>query len=216
MTFPVPFMIIAIATVAAFCAPAIGREDEPDLVWAEQSARTAQHSFFVQLASYQGQHAAKAIRVVDRAGAMPVQEITGIDGMELPLNPSRFVRLVDANADGHPDIQVSVDAGGAGPNSTAYFYLFDAQTGQYRFHPGLSELTQVGIGPDGTIESASRGGCCQHAAQTHRFINGQLTLIKSLEESLTTDGKWLEVTSGVRKKGKMRYKSTRRRPPANY
>ena len=219
MSFPLPFMIFAIAiasAMAAFCAPAMGREDERELVWAEQLARTPRHAFFVQLASYQGQHAAMAIRVVDRETAVLVQEITKIDGLDLPLSPSRFVRLVDANADGHPDIQLSADAGGAGPNNTAFFYLFDPQAGQYRFHAGLSELTQIAVAPDGTIESASRGSCCHHAAQTHRFINGELTLIKSWEEALTPDGKWFEVTSGVLKNGKMRYKSRRRRPPVNY
>lgn len=215
MTFQFIFVIFVVAA-ASFCTPAKAEEKEIELVWTEQLARTATHSFMVQLGSYRDEYTAKAIRVVDRKTGALVQEINDIDALGVRKSPPRFVTLVDANADRHPDIELSAGDGGAGPNNSEYFYLFDPKAGQYRFHAGLSELTQAGVAADGAITSAARGGCCHHAAQTHRFINGEFTLIKSWERSLTTDGKWMEVTTGVRKNGKMRYKTTRRRPPAGY
>jgi hypothetical protein len=212
------------ATVAAFgiagalaCATAWADQDPPAPVWVEQAAKSDDHVFSVRLLQYEqgdGEYlsAATALRIVDRKSGAVVQQIDAINGMEMRTEPQRFVRLVDANGDGHPDIELSYADGGAGPNNTSYYYLYDRKARQYRFHKKLSEMTQVSVNADGTITSGSRGGCCQHSSETYRFIRGRLTLLKTWQRTLTPDD-MVEVVTGTLRNGKMRYKTTRQKAP---
>lgn len=135
-------------------------------------------------------------------GILAVHKKTGMKHIlpgsgEGRLGPSeRLLTVVDANFDGHPDIMIGATDGGAGPNSSSAFYLFDPATQRFVYHDGLSMLTQVQIDPRRkTISSASRNSCCSHSSSTYRFIRGELLEIANLDESLSTDGKWTVTTS---------------------
>jgi hypothetical protein len=214
MTFHLPFLLVAIAAVALSPAPARGEE----AVWVVQKAGTPKHRFEVSVRNYDGgeYRASEAIRVIDRATGAPLQDIAPAASSDTSLDAALFVQVLDANADGYPDVSLFVDSGGAGPNSSRNFYLFDPRSGQYLLHAGLSELTQASVDKDGLIHSAQRGGCCQHGSATYRFIGGKLTELSSLDETLAPDGKALLITIGKRRKGKMHYQTRRRPLPANY
>ena len=208
---------IAMFTAAAFlCVPAAAQEEAPAPFWVKQQAHTAEHTFMVQLIRYDDLHAPKAIKVIDRKSGAVVQEIADENGIEMSRPPEKFIKLFDANQDGHPDFSLAVNNGGAGPNNMDNFYLFNPTTRRYALHEGLSELSQVGIDSKGTITSASRGGCCQHGSASYRFIGGKLTQLTSLDEALSADGKWLNVTTGTFRGGKMRYKTKRQPLPPGY
>lgn len=208
-----PLLMLGMA-FAALCAPARAA----DRIWVAQEARTERHQFEVQFLSYDegAYRASQAIRVLDRKTGAVIQQIDPALSGDEALPAARFLQVADANGDGHPDISLFVDSGGAGPYSTRNFYLFEPASGQYLMHPGLSELTQVAIGKHGWITSAQRGGCCQHGSANYRFIRGELILMSTREEALSADGKGLDVSIGKRRNGKM-VTSTRRRPlPAAY
>ena len=177
--------------------------------WVEQYARTADHTFLVKVVRYDDLHAPKAIQVIDRKTGVLVQEIADETGIEMARDPARFIKLVDANLDGHPDIALAVNNGGAGPNSMDNFYLFDPRLRRYALHEGLSELPQVRIDGKGTITSAARGSCCHHYYETYRFIGARMMPITSREEVISLDGKWLRITTGTFRRGKMHYKVKR-------
>jgi hypothetical protein len=181
----------------------------------EQHAKSADYAFHVQFLRFDDErsHTSKAIRVVHRKTGALVQEIAPVEGHG-NRHPAQFLTLVNANADGYPDIEMFIDSGGAGPNSTSHYYLFDPRTGQFRFHQQLSELTQVTIDADGLITWAQRASCCSYGGGTYRFIGGKLTLLTTKDESMTADGKWMRVSVGTLRKGKMRFSSYRRRLPA--
>ena len=202
------FAGLTIAFLAAFA-----RADEPAPAPApisvRQLARSAHHDFVTQLTPYDDLHAANGIQVFDRNSGVLVQTIDGINGLEISLAPERFLKVDDANADGHPDISVLVNNGGSGPNSARYFYLFDPASGQFRFHEGLSELSQPMVHRNGTVTSAGRSGG-QHTASTYRFIRGKMVEIKRVDQTWSSDGKFAIVTTGTLRGGKMRFTSRRR------
>jgi hypothetical protein len=76
-------------------------------------------------------------------------------------------------------------------------------------------LPQPSFNPSGTVSSASRASCCQHHAETYRFIQGKLTLVVDWDESLTTDGRWLETSERKLVKGRWHtmFKRERQREP---
>lgn len=191
--------------------------DEPPAArWVTQAAVTDTQQFQLRLFSDDEQrHAVDALRVLDRQSGKTLQEITSIAGAGVWGQADELLRLVDANRDGHPDIQLPYADGGAGPNLADNFYLFDARTQHYVLHEQLSARTQVSIDADGNIHSASRGSCCQHHAETHRFVDGQLTLVADWDESYTADGEWIVTTTGTLVDGQWQYQThVRPQPPA--
>ena len=164
--------------------------------WYPQRAITADFGFSVEADSdYFERYAVQTIRIINRKTGVLLQEIRDIDGMGTWVQPSEIVRVVDANSDGYPDIEVPFADGGAGPNNTNYYYLFDPISGLFEFNQQLSDLSQPVVNLDGTVSSASRGSCCQHHSETYRFYQGQLLLIADWDEAYTADGKWIETTT---------------------
>ncbi len=204
-----PFAFVGMA-LALLSAPSNAGEQAPVAIWVEQHARSADHAFIMQLTVFDEFHAAQAIKVIDRKSGAMVQTIDAIDGLEVQLEPARFLRIDDANADGHPDISVLVNNGGAGPNSVRNFYLFNPATRQFVFHEGLSELSQVTVHPNGTITSAGRGGG-QHTASTYRFIRAKMVEVKRVDHTWSTDGRHVIVKTGTLRGEKMRFTSQRLR-----
>lgn len=213
MTLRLTLLALCIAMAAA---PAHAEDDPPAKIWVEQHAKTADFAFLVQLTPYGDLHASHAIRVVERLTGKVVQLIDKADGLEMSREPAKFLRTVDLDADGHPDIMLAVNDGGAGPNSMDNFYLFDPATGKFAFHAELSELPQVSVDRKGIITSAARGSCCQHSSATYRLIRGKLTQMTSWEESLSPDGRSLLVSKGTYRGGKMHTTSKRRPVPKDY
>ncbi len=137
-----------------------------------------------------------------------IQQIDDIGGSDTWGNPVNMVGIVDANFDGRPDLEVPSGNGGAGPNSSSNYYLFDPVNGRFQLSEELSELTQSSVNPDGTISSANRGSCCQHQSATHRYVGGKLTLVADWEQHSTADG-WLVETTRELKNGKWIVKEKR-------
>lgn len=187
-----------------------------DARWFPQTAATATHAFQILAFSEDDhRHAVDAVRVLDRQSGEVVQEIINIGGSGVWGTPGELLRVVDANADGHADIALAYADGGASPNHADNFYLFEPRTLRYVLHEELSALTQVSINPEGTISSASRGGCCQHHAETYRFVDGQLILVADWDEAYTADGEWIVTTTGQLIDGEWQYQTQLRpQPPA--
>lgn len=209
-----PSLLLGFALAVA-ASVASSQEEAAKSTWVLQNSATTEDRLFSVLATPVGRdgHAPEKIRVLNRATGAVIQEIDIPDATATMRAPSALAWTVDANFDGHADLAVPFSDGGAGPNSTINFYLFNPRTGSYELDLELSELSQVSINDNKTITSASRGSCCQHAKGTYRYIRGKLTMVASWEESLTPDGKWLETSTGRLVGGKMRYSSKRRRAP---
>lgn len=204
--------LIRIGTLlACLGAGAAARAEEapPQPAWFEQRALTADFGFAAYATVEDEEWSTiHGIRIVDRKTGATVQEIQVNDALPTRRPLAELVRVVDADFDGRPDIAVPYNDGGAGPNFVDQFYLFDARRGQFVLDPVLSELPQPSVNRDGTITSASRGGCCQHASARYRYIEGKLTLVEEVDESLSADGKWVETSTRrlVNRKWQRRFK----------
>lgn len=192
----------------------INRDDILKVRWIAQKAET--RNFRFRVAFLPGEDASEsalpvAIEVIDRKTDRRVQVIRDFysDPMFFAAD-NEVLQVVDANFDGHPDISIFGQSGGAGPNNTVNFFLFDRSTGQFVFDKELSNLPQISIDPNTrTINSAQRDGCCRHSADTYRYRGKTLMLVANWDESLSADGKWLVTTTGRLKNGKLHYSTTR-------
>lgn len=181
--------------------------------WIEQQAHTSVFRFRVKAMSNDGDHfAVSAIEISSNTGKR-VQLISKVGGQPVTAKADRFLQVIDVNFDGHEDIAVPTADGGAGPNTTSYFYLFEPRQKKFKLDKKLSSLSQVSINPDHTITSAYRDGCCSHGTKTYRYVAGRLTQVGSRDESLTRDGQTIETTVGTIVRGKMQYTVTREKAP---
>ncbi|RZS31962.1 XAC2610-related protein [Corticibacter populi] len=169
--------------------------------WVPQQAQTGRFRFRAGFppaategddAPYDEGVALWAIEVIDRPSGRRHQVLRdfGSDrgyGTD-PQSQAHAVQLVDANFDGQPDLIVNGYSGGAGPNSTDNVFLYVPEQGRFVWDERLSGMTQLEIDPaTQTISTHARGGCCSHASETYRYIDGQLTLVRSWDESLVGD-----------------------------
>ncbi|WP_416051090.1 XAC2610-related protein [Cupriavidus basilensis] len=194
----------------------VDRDDAVAVNWVAQRART--RNFLFRVAFIEGEltsdspHAV-AIEIIDRKSGVRTQVIRDFDSDPGFAAPANALRVVDANFDGDPDISIFGMSGGAGPNSTENFFLFDAARRRFVFDETLSGLSQIAIDSrTRSISSAQRNSCCSHSAQTYRYAGGTLTLVSTWDESLTADGKWLETTIGRARNGKLHYQTRRTKP----
>ena len=123
----------------------------------------------------------KSIQVIDIRTDKTIQTIV-VDGYPEVGEPEELLEVVDANFDGLPDISVPFMGGGAGPNNSINFYLFDQSKKRFVYQKKLSSLTQVSFNKNRTISSAYRNGCCDHIDETWRFNGRQLTVISRKRE----------------------------------
>lgn len=158
----------------------------------------------------------QAIDILDATTGQRRQILRDIDAEPLTAGPD-LVHLLDANFDGWLDLSVPGYSGGAGPNATRNLYLFDPAAQAFVFDPTLSSLPQLDIDPATlTLTSASRGGCCSHATETYRYVDGELQQVASWEESLSPDGEHLQTTEGTLRNGSMKYRTRTRKLPADW
>lgn len=192
----------------------IDRDDLQDIKWVDQQAKTKQFRFriaFSATADDDAHATAVAVEVINRKTGNRAQVIRDFYAEPWGENDTSL-RIIDANFDGHPDLRFGGSSGGAGPNNTSNFFLFDAKSGRFVFDEVLSDLSQIELDTHKKlITSAQRGGCCSHSSQTWRYKNGRLVEIANWDESLTVDGEWVETTIGRLRNGKMHYRSTRKR-----
>lgn len=138
-----------------------------------------------------------AIKVIDIKSNQTVQIMTDI-GAEITNALNRCLHFVDANFDGHPDIMADFADGGASPNYSNIFYLFDPVSKQFVYDDALSELSQVEVDPlHQVIRSAWRNGAGQHGAAEYRFINGKLEQTYQWDQ-IWGAGYFVEETESVR------------------
>jgi len=118
-----------------------------------------------------------------------------------------LIRLIDANFDKYPDLLMYGSSGGAGPNNADNYFLYHPKTRHFVFNKELSSMTQLEFdSKNHTVITSMRGSCCDHYSETYRFINNQLTLIKTWESHADPSGKTSE-TTGTLKNGKMHYRT---------
>jgi len=212
---------IGIEEVAADGAATPGWIRRDDLVAGDrripQQATTDRLRFVLVVAPADDDQALlQAIDILDATTGQRRQILRDIDAEPLSASPE-VVQLVDANFDGWPDLSVPGYSGGAGPNATRNLYLFDPAAQAFVFEPTLSGLPQLAIDPaTRTLTSASRGGCCSHATETYRYVDGQLQQVASWEESLSPDGEHLQTTEGTLRNEKMTYRTRTRTLPADW
>lgn len=144
-----------------------------------------------------------AIKVVDKRTQETVQVITEI-GAEIRGELSRSLTFVDANFDGYPDIMADFADGGAGPNYTRVFFVFNPEKEVFEYHAGLSALPQVEIDTvKQRVRSSWRSGAAQHGMAEYCFMNGTMVHIyqwdqtwesadvaQQVESILQEDGTW--------------------------
>lgn len=124
--------------------------------------------------------------------------------------------MVDANFDGWPDLSVPGYSGGAGPNATRNLYLFDPAAG-LRVRANAVGPAAAGHRPRHAHPHVCLArGCCSHATETYRYVDGQLQQVASWEESLSPDGEHLQTTEGTLRNGKMTYRTRTRTLPADW
>lgn len=178
--------------------------------WVDQPAHTDRFRFrlgYERSADEAAPSVLTAVEVVNAASGQRVQVLRDVDS-DAGEEGSDVLQLVDANFDGHLDIELPGFSGGAGPNSTSNVFLFDPGRGVFVHDATLSALPQLSIDPQQRrIGSSSRGGCCSHASQYYRYQNGTLQLVESREEALSADGERVETTRGVLRAGRMRYRT---------
>lgn len=175
--------------------------------WIKQREQAGEFRFSVLIDSDENQNVTPSgLRVYDRRSGKLLQEFLHLEGGMLHLRPDQIVRLIDANFDGAVDVSLAMDTGGAGPNNTSSFYLYNRREKRFAFAARLSELTQIQFNKDKTISSSFRNGCCHHLESRYRYIQGRLTQIHSVDYRVVSDGE-VAVTTGRLINGRMQYKT---------
>lgn len=217
------FALLASIQCAVWGGPASGVSASPPAgdqarlsdEWVYQRAKTDLYRFRLKITHEEGDRVVvHDIEVLDARSNARRQLISVEGGGVVSTSTDKLLTVVDANFDGYPDISVMAADGGAGPNVTDFFYIYHPQQKDFVIDDELSSMTQVSINPNGTITSSFRDGCCSHGNSTYRYLDNKLTLIESLEESLSLDGLWIETTRGVLKDGRIAYTTTRKKAPA--
>ena len=173
--------------------------------WRKQRVITSDFSFEVLLDEVdEDRFAVQAIKIFSRRTGTIFQEIQVIGASDVSARPDAMIRIVDANFDGRPDIEIPFSNGGAGPNFFNQYYIFDRESNRFKLDQQLSNLSQPSISQNGTITSSSRDGCCRHTSETYRVRKGKLVLIHKWAEESSPDGKWIVTTEQKLRRGMWR------------
>lgn len=198
----------------------VSREDLANIQWVSQEARLPQYEFLLGFAADdlkdvpEGEYREEgvyplALRVKDRHTGKIIQTLYDIES-ETRNEPSQVVSLVDANFDGHLDVVLPMQSGGAGPNYTNNVFLFNPKNQRFEWNEEISMLPQLSIdSKNKLIESGQRNGCCEHSMTKYRWRNGRLLVVYEWQETLRETIE--ETTVGRLVKGKMRYTTHTRR-----
>jgi hypothetical protein len=168
--------------------------------WIKQKAKTPLFRFHVSGVYQEGEGALHAIRIThQRTGRKQLILDIGA-AVKGPLDETIITR--DCNFDGYPDIMLYFANGGAGPNYSYNFYLYNPATGLFDYNAALSGLSQVEVDEKKkVISSAWRSGAAGHGAARYTFINGKLTQVSYWEEYWKSDG-YFETATGKLENGR--------------
>lgn len=122
-------------------------------------------------------------------------------------DPKNLLDLVDINFDGHVDLRLFGGSGGAGPNSSSAYFLYDKASDQFNYHEEVSDLTQLEIDARSkTLHAAWRASCCEHGWATYRWRRGELLKFAEGGDRYTQSGdkSVIEITESRLKRGKWR------------
>ncbi len=187
--------------------------DSKNVNWITQNAQHAEFEFKVSCSAYEDSnwnHSFTNGIAIYRKGHKDIyQLITGHDG-DSNKSCDNQISVLDANFDGYLDISLPTQNGGAGPNRTEYFFLFDARTKKFKFDQAFSDLVAAQFDPKHKeVTSSWRGSCCEHGSETYRFIKGKMVLVKTWRDFWTVDDNGNEkmmIETGRLVNGKMRIK----------
>lgn len=184
-------------------------EDLTKGAWFPQNAQHTEFDFKVSCSGESGNSVTDGIAIYKKGHKEIYQLITGHDGDSNKTCEDQ-IEILDANFDGHLDISLPTQNGGAGPNSSEYFFLFDAKTKRFNFNQALSDLFIAQFDPKNKeVTSSWRGSCCDHGSETYRFIKGKMVLVKTWRDFWTIEDNGKEkniIETGRLINGKMRIK----------
>lgn len=116
---------------------------------------------------------------------------------------TNVIEAVDVNFDGFLDLIVYAQSGGAGPNNSNNYYVFNPKTKKFIFNEMLSNLSQPRIdSKTKTVYAAWRDGAATHGSEKYKWINGKLVLIEYYETHYLDEVN-VEETHTFLKNGKM-------------
>ncbi|MGY0037568.1 XAC2610-related protein [Pedobacter sp. NJ-S-72] len=150
----------------------IRKEDLVTDPWVKQKQQTKLFRFEISA----DEESLKAVKIIHKKTGK--QQVFLDIWAELKSNPVNVIQVSDYNFDGYPDFMFLMQTGGAGPNDTHNFYLYNPKSGNFEYNDELSQLPQVQIDPKSqTISSNWRDGAAHHGGEKYAFINQQLTKI---------------------------------------
>jgi hypothetical protein len=150
----------------------IRKEDLVTDPWVKQKQQTKLFRFEIST----DEESLKAVKIIHKKTGK--QQVFLDIQAELKSNPFNVIQVSDYNFDGYPDFMFLMQTGGAGPNDTHNFYLYNPKSGNFEYNDELSQLPQVQIDPKSqTISSNWRDGAGHHGGEKYAFINQQLTKI---------------------------------------
>ncbi|MBB6269997.1 hypothetical protein HDF26_000424 [Pedobacter cryoconitis] len=168
----------------------IKKEDLVKNPWIKQKEQSKLFRFEV---SADGE-SVKAVKIVNKKTGRK-QIILDI-WAELRSNPDHVISVSDYNFDGYPDFMFLMQTGGAGPNDTHNFYLYNAKNGNFEYNDELSQLPQIQIDiKSRTISSNWRDGAAHHGGEKYTYMNGHLLKIAYWDQ-LAAMGFFTEENSG--------------------
>lgn len=143
-----------------------------------------------------------------------IQQIQPKDNDYISMQPDELLQKGDFNFDGKNDFFIYSNDGGISPNNTNIFFIYDKRSKIYKENKFLSDLPQPVINAKNKyIESSSRDGCCSYSLERYKVVNDKYMKFYTKDESLTSNGKYIQITIGTLVNGKFKYKSTRIKAP---
>lgn len=148
----------------------IKKEDLVTAPWIRQQQQTNKFRFEISA----DKEFVNAVKIINKKTGS--QQVFLDIWAELKSLPKQVIQIGDYNFDGYPDFMFLMQSGGAGPNYTNNFYLYNPQKGNFEYNDELSQLSQVEIDvKKRTISSNWRDGAAHHGGEKYTFINQQLT-----------------------------------------
>lgn len=155
--------------------------------WIAQAPISADFAFDVRATGTDNNLVPQAIRVRDRASGNIIQEITVEEADATGNEADGLLALRDANGDGRLDLVLPVSEGGTGHILMANFYLFDAASGRFVLHRGLSDLPNVTIA--GTLIETAFRTASTFGGETYRWRGKRLQKIGYGKLEYSSDGR---------------------------
>jgi hypothetical protein len=92
--------------------------------------------------------------------------------------------LEDINFDGLNDFMV-IQFNPAGANTPYYYWAFNKTTKRFQRDTTLEDITSPEFDKKSKLVFSSwRSSCCERGANTYKYVNGKITLIKEYEETI--------------------------------